>query len=136
MVTFLQAHYADIENIYYRHFAAWMRRAGLDQEDGLQAVLLAIQVRDHGACSFDRRRSSLGHYIYLIARQQVAGLVRAAHRRRDVEVLGGLGYVETDEDGTGDIAEQAATRDNPETIALAEEAARIRLRRLAGTVPA
>jgi len=127
----IDKHYPDIENIYLRHFARWMRAARLDEQDGLQAVLLAIHVRNDGKCPWDPKKGSLGHYVYRIAHQQISSLVKKATGARAVEVLGGLGYLDAPgEEGSGDVAEEGVDLVTPELWALARERVASR-----GTVP-
>lgn len=74
----LTAHYEDVRRLVCHNYWRLIRDNGWDLDDIIQQVLLAIAVRNGGTCPFDPERSSLAHYILLVAQ----GVIRNLHRQQ------------------------------------------------------
>lgn len=66
---------ADIRKLAVAGFGRAAEETGVGVEDLVQTVLLAIFRRNRMPCAFDPRRSSLGHYVHLVADRQLKNLL-------------------------------------------------------------
>ncbi len=85
----LRRHKGDVDNIVLKHFRSRIRRNGWEEEEVLAEVYLALEVRNRGKCPFDRKKSSLGHYIYMVADQTMTRMFEKrvkALRIREAEI--------------------------------------------------
>lgn len=82
--------YAQVRRMFFGRFARVVTRAGLDEDDALQDVLLALHRRQRGRSAFDPRRAPLNAYLFLAVRGIVANLVDKA-RRGNRRLDGGIG---------------------------------------------
>lgn len=83
--------YGQVRRMFFGRFARVVVRAGIDEDDALQDVLLALHRRQSGRSAFDPHRSPLNAYLFLVMRGIVANLVDKA-RRGNRRLDGGLGH--------------------------------------------
>jgi len=65
-----------------------MRSAGYDPEDVLQEVFRGLLARNQGTCPFDPRKSSFGHYVYMVCSCVLSNYHRKQNRVRQFEQCG------------------------------------------------
>lgn len=80
--------YGDIERIFYAGFGSEIARAGHDPEDVLQEIYKGILVRNKGRCPFDKKKSSFGHYVYMVCRCIVNNYHKKHQKRMQKEKAG------------------------------------------------
>jgi hypothetical protein len=73
-----------IRNIINSNFGEWIYRKGYDLDDITQDVCRGILVRNKGRGSWDKEKSSKGHYIYMVARGILANLDRKYATQHEV----------------------------------------------------
>ena len=69
----------EVRKLLWRGFAGKMLSQGYDPEDVLQEVYRGLLVRNNGRCPWDRRKSTFGHYVHM-----VAGCVLTNYHRKQV----------------------------------------------------
>lgn len=69
----------EVRKLLWRGFAGKMLSQGYDPEDVLQEVYRGLLVRNKGKCPWDARKSTFGHYVYL-----VIGCVLTNYHRKQV----------------------------------------------------
>jgi DNA-directed RNA polymerase specialized sigma24 family protein len=67
----------EVRKLLWRGFAGKMLSQGYDPEDVLQEVYRGLLVRNKGKCPWDARKSTFGHYVYM-----VIGCVLTNHHRK------------------------------------------------------
>jgi len=86
----------DVRRIMLRHFSA---PKGVDFDDYFQEVCVTIARRNHMPSAHDPRKSSFGHYVYMVANTIGADLANVEGRRREAvgeerSLPAGTGYVD------------------------------------------
>jgi DNA-directed RNA polymerase specialized sigma24 family protein len=66
---------------------------GVDMDDYCQEVCLRIAARNHMPSAHDPRKSSLGHYVYMVASATGANLASSESRHRGLSLQGASGAV-------------------------------------------
>lgn len=84
----LAVKYKDVKKILYAHFKSRILRSGFEIEDVLQEVYRGIQTRNLGRCPLDTRKSSFGHYVFIVTECLLNNYHRKESRRREVEQIG------------------------------------------------
>lgn len=79
----LSSHSVDVRRIMRRHFRP---PEGVDFEDYFQEVCAVIARRNHMPSAHDPRKSSLGHYVYMVANAAGADMANSESRRREAVV--------------------------------------------------
>lgn len=72
----------DVDCIVLKFFRRRIRRNGWAEEDALAEVYLALAIRNKGKCPFDERKSSFGHYVYMVADQTLTRMFEKARMQR------------------------------------------------------
>jgi RNA polymerase sigma factor (sigma-70 family) len=78
----VRAKYQDIKKITLKHF----RGSGIDPEDLVQEVMVAILKRNTTKSAFDPSLSAFGHYVYMVAHNVLANALEK-QRRYNREVM-------------------------------------------------
>jgi hypothetical protein len=73
----------EVRRIMRRHFRP---PEGVDFEDYFQEVCSIIARRNHMPSAHDPRKSSFGHYVYMVANAAGADMANSESRRRDAVV--------------------------------------------------
>lgn len=97
----------EVRKLLFAGFGLRMARGGYDPEEVLQEVYKGILARNKGICPFDRRKSSFGHYIHMVAECVLSNYHRKESRRREVEQIG---LPSGSEGGSVDVAVAAERR--------------------------
>ncbi len=85
----LGAREQEVRNILFKLFKYKLERGGFDHEDAVQEVMLALAIRNRGRCPWDAKKSSWGHYVYMVIDGTLCNMARRAGRR-SVEIPDGL----------------------------------------------
>lgn len=122
----LEARGHEVRKLLLAKFGRWIHSSGYDPEEILQEVHAGLLRRNIGRCVFDPKKSSFGHYVYMVCRGVLANYHRRAKRRGAHEQSGLLRY--TDEGLTFvDAAEANVGKDIPHGDLSAEGSAERRL---------
>lgn len=78
----------EVRKILMAKFGMQMHRVNLDPEEVLQEVYKGLLVRNDGKCPFDPRKSSFGHYVYMVCSCILRNYYRRTGRWREREVFG------------------------------------------------
>jgi len=73
----------EVRKLLWRGFAGKMLSQGYDPEDVLQEVYRGLLVRNKGKCPWDARKSTFGHYVYLVIGCVLTNYHRKQARRVD-----------------------------------------------------
>lgn len=73
----------DVRKLVMAGFARSALANGIDPDDLVQTVLVAILRRNRMPCAFDPRRSSFGHYVWRVTRSQFVNLTETEKRHHD-----------------------------------------------------
>lgn len=85
----LSVHWLDIRRIFKRKFALKADRLGLDHDEFLQSIYERIARSNRGKHPFDSRKSSLGHYIFIVLDSSLQNeWVKLQAAKRKLEVVG------------------------------------------------
>ena len=79
------AHYRDIRKITIAHFGRAVH--GLEGDEIVQLVVEAILRRNYLPSTFDPRKSSRSHYIFIVAQNAVRNAIATEKRARRVALL-------------------------------------------------
>lgn len=77
----------EVRKLLWRGFAGKMLSQGYDPEDVLQEVYRGLLVRNNGTCPWDARKSTFGHYVYLVIGCVLTNYHRKQVRRIDKDAL-------------------------------------------------
>lgn len=77
----------EVRKLLWRGFAGKMLSQGYDPEDVLQEVYRGLLVRNKGKCPWDARKSTFGHYVYLVIGCVLTNYHRKQARRIDKDAL-------------------------------------------------
>ena len=77
----------EVRKLLWRGFAGKMLSQGYDPEDVLQEVYRGLLVRNKGTCPWDARKSTFGHYVYLVIGCVLTNYHRKQVRRIDKDAL-------------------------------------------------
>ena len=77
----------EVRKLLWRGFAGKMLSQGYDPEDVLQEVYRGLLVRNKGKCPWDARKSTFGHYVYLVIGCVLTNYHRKQVRRTDKDAL-------------------------------------------------
>jgi len=77
----------EVRKLLWRGFAGKMLSQGYDPEDVLQEVYRGLLVRNKGKCPWDGRKSTFGHYVYLVIGCVLTNYHRKQVRRIDKDVV-------------------------------------------------
>jgi DNA-directed RNA polymerase specialized sigma24 family protein len=77
----------EVRKLLWRGFAGKMLSQGYDPEDVLQEVYRGLLVRNKGKCPWDARKSTFGHYVYLVIGCVLTNYHRKQVRRIDKDAL-------------------------------------------------
>ena len=97
----------EVAKLLFHGFGDKIRAASYDPDDVLQEVYKGVIIRNAGACPFDPRKSSFGHYVHMICNCVVSNFHRKQSRVRSMEQVGAVGY-DDGECGEVDVASDAA----------------------------
>ena len=73
----------EVRKLLWRGFAGKMLSQGYDPEDVLQEIYRGLLVRNKGKCPWDARKSTFGHYVYLVIGCVLTNYHRKQVRRAD-----------------------------------------------------
>lgn len=96
----------EVRKLLMSGFGGTIQKSGWDVEDVLQDVYVGILTRNNGTCPWDAKKSSFGHYVYMICRCVVANYARKQARIRREQV--GLMDSEGIEVDAGELAVDVA----------------------------
>jgi len=82
----------EVVKLLFKGFGRKIHTAGYEPDDVIQEVFKGILVRNHGRCPWDSRKSSFGHYVWMVCACVMANYHRKQCRRRAVEQVGMFGY--------------------------------------------
>lgn len=77
----------EVRKLLWRGFAGKMLSQGYDPEDVLQEVYRGLLVRNKGTCPWDARKSSFGHYVYLVIGCVLTNYHRKQVRKTDKDAI-------------------------------------------------
>lgn len=77
----------EVRRLLWRGFAGKMLSQGYDPEDVLQEVYRGLLVRNKGRCPWDGRKSTFGHYVFLVIGCVLTNYHRKQIRRIDKEAI-------------------------------------------------
>lgn len=77
----------EVRKLLWRGFAGKMLSQGYDPEDVLQEVYRGLLVRNKGKCPWDARKSTFGHYVYLVIGCVLTNYHRKQARRIDKDAV-------------------------------------------------
>ena len=78
----------EVRKLLFAGFGQRILRKGYDPEEVLQDVFRGILARNRGKCPFDKKKSSFGHYTFMVAECVLNNFARKETRRREVEQSG------------------------------------------------
>ena len=84
----LNVYHKDVRRLFYAGFSKRVARMGYDPEEVLQEIYKGILIRNNGKCPHDPRKSSLGHYVHMVAGCIISNYNRKHSRIRNHEWLG------------------------------------------------
>jgi DNA-directed RNA polymerase specialized sigma24 family protein len=73
----------EVRKLLFAGFAGKMLSRGYDPEDVLQEVYRGLLVRNKGKCPWDKRKSSFGHYVYMV----ISCVLTNYHRKESKQVI-------------------------------------------------
>jgi len=73
----------EVRKLLWNGFAGKMLSQGYDPEDVLQEVYKGLLVRNNGRCPWDGRKSTFGHYVYMVIDGVLTNYHRKQKRRSD-----------------------------------------------------
>jgi hypothetical protein len=88
-----------------------IRKNGWLEEDALAEVYLAIEIRNHGRCPFDERKSSFGHYVLMVANQTLSRLFGREETQKRAKAAVRALYIASD----GSMAQKSAVTSTQST---------------------
>ena len=101
----------EVKLLLHAGFARKMHSKGYNPDDVLQEVYKGLLTRNNGMCPWDGRKSSFGHYVYMVCNCILKNYHRKQSRRRDHEQSGILASPsqtgERNEDGRWNIVDAA-----------------------------
>ena len=72
----------EVRKLFYAGgFMGVLTREGIDPEEFLQEVYRGLLARNRGACPWDHRKSSFGHYVHIVIRCVLANYLRRERLR-------------------------------------------------------
>ena len=77
----------EVRRLLWRGVAGKMLSQGYDPEDVLQEVYRGLLVRNKGRCPWDARKSTFGHYVFLVIGCVLTNYHRKQIRRIDKEAI-------------------------------------------------
>jgi DNA-directed RNA polymerase specialized sigma24 family protein len=77
----------EVRKLLWKGFAGKMLSQGYDPEDVLQEVYRGLLVRNKGKCPWDARKSTFGHYVYLVIGCVLTNYHRKQVRRIDKDAV-------------------------------------------------
>ncbi len=77
----LGAREQEVRNILFKLFKYKLEKGGFDHEETVQEVMLALAIRNKGRCPWDAKKSSWGHYVYMVIEGTLCNMARRAGRR-------------------------------------------------------
>jgi len=84
----------EVRKLFYAGgFTGTLIKQGIDPEDFLQEVYRGILARDRGSCPWDAKKSSFGHYVYIVIKCVLSNYLRKDRRRTSHEDLTSDGLV-------------------------------------------
>lgn len=109
----LSAAAEDVRRIMLKHFRN--TPSGVEFEDYYQEVCTKIASRNHMPSAHDPRKSSLGHYVYMVANATGANMANSESRRpRELSLQGAAGAVGPDGPALEDVLSYLPELDLPE----------------------
>lgn len=85
----LNVYHKDVRRLFYAGFSRRVVRMGYNPEEVLQEIYKGILIRNNGKCPHDPRKSSLGHYVHMVAGCIISNYNRKHSRIRNNEWMGG-----------------------------------------------
>lgn len=67
----------EVRKLLFAGFSHLIKAGGHDPEEVLQEVYRGIETRNRGKCPWDPRKSTFGHYVYMV----IQGVLRNYHRK-------------------------------------------------------
>lgn len=104
----------EVAKLFYAGFAGKLMGAGIDPEEVLQEVYRGILVRNKGACPWDPRKSSFGHYVHMVCSCIISNYFRHENRKNAMEQTGIPGRVSDGDRVMVDVASDEALIPHPE----------------------
>lgn len=72
----------EVRKLFYAGgFTGTLAREGIDPEEFLQEVYRGLLARNRGACPWDHRKSSFGHYVHIVIRCVLSNYLRRERLR-------------------------------------------------------
>lgn len=72
----------EVRKLFYAGgFTGVLTREGIDPEEFLQEVYRGLLARNRGACPWDHRKSSFGHYVHIVIRCVLSNYLRRERLR-------------------------------------------------------
>lgn len=86
----------EVRKLFYAgRFTGTLLREGIDPEEFLQEVYRGILARNLGACPWDVKKSSFGHYVHIVIRCVLSNYLRRERLRGTRETVTSDGEVPT-----------------------------------------
>lgn len=73
----------EVRKLLFAGFTGKMLSRGYDPEDVLQEIYRGLLVRNKGKCPWDKRKSSFGHYVYMV----ISCVLTNYHRKESKQVI-------------------------------------------------
>lgn len=78
----------EVRKLFYAgNFVGSLTREGIDPDEFIQEVYRGLLARNKGACPWDAKKSSFGHYVHLVLRCVLSNVIRRERLRRTREGL-------------------------------------------------
>jgi len=90
----LEARGHEVRKLLLAKFGGWINSSGYDPEEILQEVNVGILRRNVGRCVFDPKKSSFGHYVFMVCNGVLANYHRRDKRRKTHEQSGLLRFTD------------------------------------------
>ena len=108
----LGAREQEVRNILFKLFKYKLEKGGFDHEEAVQEAMMALAIRNKGRCPWDAKKSSWGHYVYMVIDGTLCNMARRAGRRSR-EVPDGLTGRDDDQVSRQDLQVAHSYRGSP-----------------------
>lgn len=95
----------EVKKLLFKVYGGWIRQYKYDPDEVLQELYASLLVRNKGKCPWDKRVSTFGNYVCLVARGTLSNFHRKKRRIRECEVTGTYGFSEDGTWGMMNVAE-------------------------------
>lgn len=84
----------EVAKLFYAGFGRRCFSQGYDTDEVLQEIFKGLLARNAGACPYDSRKSSFGHYVHMVCHCVLSNYHRKERRRRAREQVGVRAFLE------------------------------------------